>query len=200
MEGFLFLWISWMIWIIVTFLLPKTSTRTVCAIFILSTISLSSVYIVLDGLTIYVSIMVLFICGLWLISETGHWLRYILTSTAVGLGFTGYLFWEQIMPVMLLLSRNIVIPFIASLLLFFITKNARDQLAVWISSACLGECIHSFILHGYGVNTSVGELRFLDVICTTIAFLFVMHGFMVFRRKLYNAIDWLEKQNNEVKS
>lgn len=200
MEGFLFLWVSWILWVIVTFLMPKTKTRLMHAVFLLTTISLTSVYFVWDGLYIYLVILVLLVYGFILLTKTDRWLRHTIVSIGVGLGYSGYLFWEQVMPIMLLVSRNLLIPAMASVVLFFITNNIRDQLAIWLLSASFGELIHSFILHSYGLEAALGELRFLDATFVTIGCLLVLRGFLELRRKLNDTIQWLEKQNNEVKS
>ncbi|GGA61190.1 YphA family membrane protein [Ornithinibacillus halotolerans] len=164
MDGLLFYWIAWFLWIIVTFLLPKTTFRTICAVWILCAIIVTNLYITIGYLEISITYLALLLGGFVYIASLERKYFHIFTAITVMVGYTSLLIWEANAPVWIFLPRILLIPFICILLISFVSKHLHHRLAIALTGISAGECLYSVLLANYSISQTVGSFKFLDTI------------------------------------
>ncbi|WP_226034672.1 YphA family membrane protein [Aquibacillus saliphilus] len=194
MDGYIFYWISWILWIIITFIMVKDNYRTYLALWLLTLIALSNSEVVIGVTKINAAIFILFFGALILLSKTSNWILNIIRSLCLVFGYVGVLFWEQISPVWLVIPRLIMIPVIGFIFLSFLTNENVDKLAVWCLGITTGEVLHSLILNSYGFNEYIGDMAYFDLLFTAIGLIVMVTFLQDVRSRLDQMIGAIEKQ------
>src|SRR5699024_12285863 len=94
--GYIFFWMSWIFWVIITFFMDKTRRRTYLAILLLIAIAGANTYISLKQQQI--SLSFLFITGgaFLMHGKRQRWKHHLFLSITITVGYTALLLWEQI--------------------------------------------------------------------------------------------------------
>lgn len=183
-EGFLFYWISWILWIIITFFMPKGRMRTSFACFILLFIMCSDTSIKWNGITITLSFIVL-LFGLLLFHRIARSFYLMFASFSTCLAYTAILFWAKITPVWLFMPRSILIPLVINTIVIMLVKDFYDRLAVGLLGMAIGELYFSYILASYSINDPMGGMTFMEIIVIFIMLHTVLHSLKVGKYALY---------------
>ncbi|MDC3413065.1 hypothetical protein NC797_09820 [Aquibacillus sp. 3ASR75-11] len=194
MDGLLFYWISWLMWIIITFLMPKRKTRTWLAVWVLCTIILSNTYIETIDIRLNASIGILFLGAILLLSTRQRWFYLTLCSIFLVFGYNGLYLWEKISPIWMVFPRTVTIPFIGLIVVTFLTKGLYEKAAIWILGSSMGEVVYSFILHGYGFQETIGDKSYLDIIAVEMGFLLLTKWIIDLKLRMDLATQELEKR------
>jgi hypothetical protein len=164
MEGIYFYWFCWLLWVIVTFLLPREKARTFLAIWILLTIIVSNLYISINIFEISLSYLFILIGGFIFLGTLQHKILQIFSAITIMVGFTSLLIWEANAPVWLFMPRLIIIPIICVLLTIMVNKQFLNRLAINIIGLCSGEFVYSVLLSNYSIMQTIGDMEFLDTL------------------------------------
>ncbi|WP_026906570.1 YphA family membrane protein [Paucisalibacillus globulus] len=164
MEGIYFYWFCWLLWVIVTFLLPKEKGRTFLAIWILLTIIFSNLYISINLFEISLSYLFILFGGFIFLGTLQHKILQIFSAITIMVGFTSLLIWETNAPVWLFMPRLIIIPIICVLLTMMVNKHFLNRLAINIIGLCSGEFVYSVLLSNYSIIQTIGDFEFLDTL------------------------------------
>lgn len=184
MAGYTYLWLSWILWIIVTFFMRKSRRRTFLASWILLTMIGSRLFMIIDHHHISFAYMSV-ICGAFLLhSKSSRWVYHLFASLTVMIGYTAILLWEYTSPIWMFLPRFVMIPFLCSFLILSLVKGFYNQLMTGLLGICAGELLYSLMLSSYHLHKPVGDLIFLDHILLTMSSLFFMYLIKVARVKL----------------
>ncbi|MDQ0176213.1 YphA family membrane protein [Bacillus chungangensis] len=183
MAGTIFLWCMWAVWIIATFLLPKqTQPRLFLAIFSLLLIIFVPFTFSILFLKIQLTAVVLLLLAYLAISrfDIRKRLYNFISICIVSLGYTGFLLFEIIDPVWLMLDRRILICAYMFLLIWLLeNKDIFSQLSMMTAGMIHGEILFAMILSKWGMPYLAGSPEFLDTLMIS-SFPFL--SFYFFRR------------------
>ncbi|WP_186577817.1 YphA family membrane protein [Aquibacillus kalidii] len=194
MDGLFFYWISWLIWIIVTFLRQKDRTRNILAFCLLVIITLSNKEIVIESVTFNCSLLFIYLGALIMVVTGNNKISVIFKSFCIVFGYVGLLFWEQISPVWVVFPRTVTLSLIGFITLTILSGNFKEKCTVWLLGMTNGEILHGMILQSYEMTESIGEFAFLDLLLIEIGLLIVVHYIIVLKNKLDQYSELIEKQ------
>ncbi|WP_068671993.1 hypothetical protein [Oceanobacillus sp. Castelsardo] len=173
-EGILFFWTSWLLWIIVTFLMKKSFRRTLLAYWTLLTIIGSSFYFYIGPFVFSLAIFILLGGTIILMSKQTKTIYHLLSAFTITICYSALLLWEKISPIWVILPREILISIIIGYLVTILSYNFRGRISICLFGMLTGEMIYSFILSGYGFQEVVGEKAFLDTLIYALLLLTVL--------------------------
>ncbi|WP_284141279.1 hypothetical protein [Virgibacillus sp. LDC-1] len=179
MDGLLFLWISWMLWVMVTFFIRRNQGRYKLSIWILTTIICSNIYVMIPSLDISLSFISLIVGGFVLFVMTNQRVYHFICSFTVMIGYVSFLIWEQQAPVWVLLPRDVLLPFFMLIMCTFIAHGLLSRTAIVLIGMCCGDLLYSLMLLQYSFERAVGTLIFLDSLFVVIFILFIIEGLRV---------------------
>lgn len=198
MDGLLFYWISWMIWIIVTFLMPKNKYRNYLAMAILMVIFCSNAVILVNNVEVYLTIAILYFGSIVAIVNCQNIVKSISKAICIVFGYVGLLFWEQISPIWIVIPRTILIPLIGFVLLIILSDSFQERCVLWCLGLTSGEIIHGLILNSYKLSEGIGEMAFMDVLIVEIGFLITTTSLLKLKRKIDLFVRSIEEQKKKV--
>ena len=183
MVGSIFLWCMWAVWILATFLLPKQAQfRLFLSFFSLLLIILVPFSFSISFLKVQLTAVVLLLLAYSVNARfyIRKRLYNIVSICIVSLGYTGFLLFEIIDPVWLMLDRRIFLCTYAFLLIWLLeNKDILSQLSMMVAGMIHGEIIFAIILSKWGMPYLAGSPEFLDVLMIS-SFPFL--SFYFFRR------------------
>jgi hypothetical protein len=185
MDGVYFYWFCWIIWVIVTFLFPKTKIRTIIAVWILLTISLSRLYISISYVEISAAYLCIFIGIMICLTRVKPVSIHLFSAFTIMIGYSSILIWESIAPVWLFMPRLLIIPMISVLLMVILSKGFYGRFTTGILGLCGGELLYGCLLVNFSIPDIIGELQFLDILLVVLLFLLCIEGYQLFRNKLF---------------
>ncbi|WP_096270473.1 YphA family membrane protein [Paucisalibacillus globulus] len=164
MSGIYFYWVSWLLWAMVTFILPKDKSRTVLAIWILLTIIVSNFYISIADFEFSISYLAVVIGGFVLLARLKQKGLQIFSAITIMIGFTSLLIWETNAPVWVFMPRLVIIPLICMILTIFVNKQFINRITISIIGLCSGEFLYNLLLINYSITQTIGDRNFLDTL------------------------------------
>lgn len=181
-EGMIFYWISWIFWVIITFLLNKNKQRTSLAVWILFIIFCSNWYIHIEIYHLSVAFICIYMGGFVLLARMAKSVYYLFASFTVMIGYTSFLLWEQLAPVWLLISRDIMFPLLMTSMVLLISRGFWARISISLIGICTGELLYSHILLNFNIHKTIGGMAFLDMLCTILFVLFVLEVLVLCRK------------------
>src|SRR5690625_2567552 len=121
MNGFLFYWMSWLLWIIVTFFLNNGRVRTILACWLLIVMITSRTYVVIDNYTLLLGYVIFFIGIIFIHTLLPRPFYHLFVSFTIMIGYTSILLWKDGTTVSLFIPELIFIPIFSSLLILLLT-------------------------------------------------------------------------------
>lgn len=170
-SGLIFYWISWMLWVIITFFMEKTNQRLILASWILLILIGSNVYIELFTYSISIAFIFLFIGTLLLTTQSKRLYYSVFSSFTIMIGYIAILIWEKVTPVWFIFPRELFIPFFIFVLLTLFSKRFYHRLAIGLLGVSFAEIFYFFILSDGYVSSIIGKKEFFDHIAILIIFL-----------------------------
>lgn len=166
-NGLLFFYIFWILWIMITFFMPKTKERTVLAVFILLCLCFANSYI---NLSIPVSITyVILLTGLaFLQSKQSRVVYHFFCTFTISIGSSAMLLWEANTTIWLVTSREILIPLAMVAISFFLTNGFYSRLTCSLFGLCIGDFMFKTILYFFSFKEIIGDKAFLDIASVTV--------------------------------
>ncbi|WP_026771243.1 MULTISPECIES: hypothetical protein [Sediminibacillus] len=194
MEGLLFYWICWLLWITTTFLLKKNRTRFYVSFVILLLLTCSNTNITVWDSKLNLATVVSFFAGILYLAKKKDWILLLFGSLCMTFCYVGILLWEMISPIWLFVPRLLMIPVIGLVLLFFLTETLIEKCMVWCLGITSGEILHGLIMNSYGFHPSIGEHSFFDLLFVGIAFIILLRLTLVAKQKLDQVAQTIERK------
>lgn len=173
--GLFYYWISWLIWIIVTFFMKTEKTQQLLIISILILIIVANKYYTVGHFQISTAYS-LILFGSWMmfrILKRHHY--HLMISFTIMIGYSGITIWKNATPLWLFFPDLLFIPIFCSLIIFMLTKGLAARLLTVILGLCTGELFSSFIFTSYDMYQIIGDFHFLDQLSVTILFILFIH-------------------------
>lgn len=186
--GLIFYWISWLLWIIVTFFMKKGLPRTILACWILGTIIFSNIYFTVDKYNILVSFSILLIGISLVYTKLPNQLYHLFSTFTIIVGYAAILIWKSNTPLWLFMPEYFLVPLGNSLLIFFLINGLYNRLITGIFGITLGELFYSFILSSYNIENVIGDMYFFDNLYITILILFFLSIIQKGNRRIYSLL------------
>jgi hydrogenase maturation factor len=175
MEGNMFYWISWMYWVLLTFILDKQwPYRRRLSASILVIIILSTLHFKVSDFDIYVSSIVLLMAAYFLISrEKRTSIFYILVcSFIITISYVTFHLFEIFDPIWVIFKADWMIAICITILSLLLQNKLKGRLLIAISGTMQGEILYAYILNKYSFPYVIGSFDYLDV-CFLISALLV---------------------------
>jgi len=172
MNGFLFYWMSWLLWVIVTFFLNKSKLRTILACWLLIIIFTSNTYVSIDNYTLLLGYVIFFLGVIFIHTLLPRPFYHLFVSFTIMIGYTSILLWKDGSSLSLFIPELIFIPIFSSFLILLLTTKLYSRVITGVLGMSTAELLYGFIITEYQVNITIGNLAFFDILFTTITLLF----------------------------
>lgn len=184
-DGLIFYWFSWILWIIITFIMNKGCRRTKFACWLLIGLLCSNTYFSFEDYNISLSFLFLFSGGILLQAKLPGLQYTVFLSLTVMIGYTAVLLWEFLAPVWIILPRFILIPLLLFITLCFLADNIYHRLTAGLTGVCGGEIIYNIIMSSYHFRAEIGDSAFFDQLITLIVLIVCWNFLGNAKRKLF---------------
>lgn len=199
MEGIYFYGFAWSIWIIVTFIIKKSSNiRLPLACAILLCLIISPYSFEMKGFTISdISILLLIIIFLKIGSASKKKKGYFLIATLiVSIGYVSFLLFELFDPIWIIFKREWMLSLLLTYFSVLLQKQISWRIATVIIGCLYGDILFAIIIHRFSFPYEIGSMEFLDVCALTSTMVFGWEGlknFIAYIESLYHSVE-REKQ------
>lgn len=173
--GFIFYWLSWLLWIITTFFMKKEQLRLFLSTLILLTILGSDIYLSIGNYDLLVSFIALIIISGLLHANFLKPYYHLFGSFTIMIGYTSILLWKQNSFWGILISEFYLIPSICCIIIILMIKGLYSQLVTGIIGISTGEILYGFILSGYHLPAKIGDLDFFVNLYMIVLYLLLWH-------------------------
>lgn len=198
-DGLIFFWLGWFLWIIVTFLIRKSKQRTNLACWILLTLLCSNIYFTIESYHISLTFLILLGGAILLLARLPRFMYHIFISFTIMIGYAAMLLWEKNTPVWLFLPRFILIPLISVIMINMLARGVHNRLVTGLLGISAGELIYSIILSGYDLQEAIGEMGFLDNLMVTIVLIVFLDILQKGKYKLLSLLTYYKTINDVAK-
>ncbi|MCM3566775.1 hypothetical protein [Neobacillus mesonae] len=196
MEGSLFLWFFWSVWVFVTFLVDKKNPyRLKLAAILLIVIFLSNSYFSIGTIEITWSGLFLLLCSYFFISNEKVIIiiYHSICSLIISIAYVSFHLFEIFDPVWLIFKPEWMISICMWCLAVLLQKNLKSRIIIAVSGTLQGDFLTAFILGKLQIPYSVAAFAYLDV-CSIIAALLICWSIIENAGAfLQNHIPFLEK-------
>ncbi|MDF2037199.1 hypothetical protein P2R12_09565 [Cytobacillus oceanisediminis] len=172
MEGLIFYWISWMVWIMATFFMDRNNKyRFLLSAWILIFIMLSpwtlkifNVETGIAGLFLLVSLYI-FAGRLKKLSK----LYFLFCAFILMMAYVTFHLFELFDPVWVLFSRNWMLSVLLVYMAVLLQKNRMLRLPLILLGGIQGEVLYALILKQFSFPYTIGSLAFLDIMAISVS-------------------------------
>lgn len=171
-NGLLFFWLSWLLWIYVTFLMKKDKQRTLLGFWILLIISGSSMYLDLFGYKILLSYLFLIFGAMIMIASSKRLFFHLFSSLTIMILFMSVTIWEKYYPIYMIFSNAFMLPLIIVFITVIITRGFYNRVSITLLGISSGELLYDLILSSYSIEVPIGGFIFFDSVMVML-FLFI---------------------------
>lgn len=166
MGGLSFLWISWAIWIFVTFFMKKQSPyRTKLAAALLGMIICSSFHFPIGGLDIYAGglFALLFCYHLLAVEKKRTIIYFFICSYIVTAAYSALHLFEIYDPVLIIFNKDWMMAIILAYIVLILQKTLKGRLILLVSGTMQGEILLAIVVDKLSFNYPVGSFDYLDI-------------------------------------
>lgn len=175
MDGVYIYWFGWMLWIIVHFLMKKTSYHYIRSLGILLFLTLLPVTMIAGSMTTISPSFILFVIWLcWQVRRhsSRKLLNHIIGSWTVGAAYSGFQLMIIFDPVIAFMNERWISAGIVCIVSFFIAKTAASRLEISLLGLLQGDFVLTLVERHYlQASSQIGSLLFFDKVAV-IGFLF----------------------------
>lgn len=164
MQGILFYWISWGLWIASTFLMNKSNLRTLFSFFLLLLIISAGFHIALPAGEMGAAFILLYIgcCGTTAYLGLHRSVRFMMSALGITSGYTGLKLMQLFDPVWFTISPFFLLFMIIFTAAGLLGKSFSDKVCLFLIGICNGEMLYEFIILPFSGALSIGQETFLD--------------------------------------
>ncbi|MBS2969427.1 hypothetical protein J9317_11695 [Metabacillus sp. KIGAM252] len=164
MQGILFYWVSWALWIACTFLMNKSNLRTFFSFFLLLLIISAGLYISLPAGEMGAAFLMLYIgcSGAAAYRRLHRSLRFMVSALGITAGYTGIKLMQLFDPVWFTISPFFVLFMIIFIAAGLLGKSFPEKVCLFLIGICNGEMLYEYIILPVSGALSIGQETFLD--------------------------------------
>lgn len=163
-EGLIFYFVSWCVWVVVTFLMAKTRERFLAGLFLMVLIISSNESVAIFHFRFSLTAIIITCVCIAILINRKKVVYPTFASIIVSIGYAGMLLWETVVPVWVVMPRLILLSLLCYILLYFLVESMMVRLAIWGFGSVFGEFIYSMVVMGYNVSAPIGDAGYLDVL------------------------------------
>ncbi|WP_458738150.1 YphA family membrane protein [Bacillus pumilus] len=160
-------WSIWFVWIIVTFIMEKSSWRNVLGVFVLVHIICSHFMISILDMSLNAGYLMTFLyaCAGFVIFRSGHQIMRIIQLGSMVSAYAFFMIFALYDPVWFTLIKVDWVVF-ALLILMSLTygHHFTERVTLWMMSVCLGEALYALTIHRLTSSIVIGDLSFLSLV------------------------------------
>ncbi|WP_420805444.1 YphA family membrane protein [Bacillus australimaris] len=174
MEALYYYWSIWFVWIIVTFIMEKSSWRSVLGFCVLLHIICSNFMISILDITINAGFLMTFLyaCAAFVIFRSAHKMMKFMQLSSMVSAYAFFMIFALYDPVWFTLIK---VDWAVFTLLILMSLTYGHQLAeritLWMMSVCLGEALYALTIHRLTSFIVIGDLSFLSLVVQGTVFL-----------------------------
>ncbi|OZM57260.1 hypothetical protein CIB95_07290 [Lottiidibacillus patelloidae] len=189
-DGILFLWLAWIIWVVATFLFRRSKERYLITVVALLSIIFSHTYVELPYLTINIAMLFLMLLGCYIVAKSTILQRCYLfiVSSILMMAYVAILAIHLFDPVWFLLNKKFVIVILCSFILLLLCRDMKQGLAVLFIGVNVGDIIFSLVIYNIHLVTFQQPLFALDVISLSITFTYIFNTY-------FNTVSSIQKSS-----
>ncbi|GHH98172.1 YphA family membrane protein [Neobacillus kokaensis] len=200
MEGAVFFWFFWAVWVYVTFILEKQSPyRLKLAVIVLVVIIFSNSYFMVGRLQIaWSGLILLFFSYSFLVNEKHRIIIFhSICSLIISIAYASFHLFEIFDPIWIIFKKEWMISICMWYLAIVLQKKLKGRLIIAVSGTMQGEFLTAYILYKLQIPYTVGAFPYLDV-CSLIAVLLVSWSILENAGTyLQNHFPFLEKEKQK---
>uniref|UniRef100_UPI003F61385D YphA family membrane protein n=1 Tax=Bacillus pumilus TaxID=1408 RepID=UPI003F61385D len=167
MEALYYYWSIWFVWIIVTFIMEKSSWRNVLGVFVLVHIICSHFMISIFDMSLNAGYLMTFLyaCAGFVIFRSGHQIMRIVQLGSMVSAYAFFMIFALYDPVWFTLIKVDWVVF-ALLILMSLTygHHFTERVTLWMMAVCLGEALYALTIHRLTSSIVIGDLSFLSLV------------------------------------
>uniref|UniRef100_UPI003F50C038 YphA family membrane protein n=1 Tax=Bacillus pumilus TaxID=1408 RepID=UPI003F50C038 len=167
MEALYYYWSIWFVWIIVTFIMEKSSWRNVLGVFVLVHIICSHFMISIFDMSLNAGYLMTFLyaCAGFVIFRSGHQIMRIIQLGSMVSAYAFFMIFALYDPVWFTLIKVDWVVF-ALLILMSLTygHHFTERVTLWMMAVCLGEALYALTIHRLTSSIVIGNLSFLSLV------------------------------------
>lgn len=187
LNEFYYFWLSWFLWIIITFFIPKERARTAFMSWILLTMIGSQIHLeIYDHYLISLAYIGLIIGTIIFYQLQTNLLSQAIIILIVTFSLISLKIFLSIAPIWLIFSESLMIVIMSTILTLLFTKELYKRLVILISSLCLTDLLYNIILFYYFDMMHIGQITFLYELTLGVVILLVVHFLQRLRRQWMN--------------
>ncbi|WP_438824834.1 YphA family membrane protein [Bacillus pumilus] len=160
-------WSIWFVWIIVTFIMEKSSWRNVLGVFVLVHIICSHFMISIFDMSLNAGYLMTFLyaCAGFVIFRSGHKIMRIIQLGSMVSAYAFFMIFALYDPVWFTLIKVDWVVF-ALLILMSLTygHHFTERVTLWMMAVCLGEALYALTIHRLTSSIVIGDLSFLSLV------------------------------------
>lgn len=172
MEGLIFYWISWMVWIMATFFMARTNKyRFLLSAWVLCLMIMSPLKV--NILNFEIGIAVLFLlASLYVFAgrlKKLSKLYFLFCTFILMMAYVTFHLFELFDPVWVIFSREWMLSVLMVYMAVLLQKNRMLRLPLILLGGIQGEFLYAFILKSFSFPYTIGSLAFLDIMAISIS-------------------------------
>lgn len=171
MEGLMFYFISWSMWVYLTFIMKKENPlRVKLSVAVLTCISLAAAVPITIGRfeVSAIGLFMLIVTYMALRQENSKTLLYFyICSFILTIAYVTFCLFEIFDPVWLIFNKDWMLAVCLGYLAILLQKKLRGRLLLLISGTMQGEILYAYILGKYNFHYSIGSFAYLDAFSLT---------------------------------
>ncbi|TRZ37724.1 hypothetical protein CEQ21_20005 [Niallia circulans] len=201
MEGNLFYWFAWMLWVISTFMMDKDNrNRVFYASILLIAMILYPYHFFIGGMDLSVLLLIQLVAALIFASrlKLSQQLFTVLTSFMTMLAYVSFQLLSILDPVWLVADKSLLLAATLVLLALLLHKSVFCQVVMVVLGSSFGEVVYGGLLHYYSMDVGFGTPAYFDSLLIGISSLVVLHMTKVVLARWEQHIYLLEKEKQKL--
>ncbi|MFC0523139.1 hypothetical protein ACFFGV_05955 [Pontibacillus salicampi] len=170
MDGVIFLYIHWLLWVIYTFFVQRTKKRLSISAFLLISILAFGLDVPVGKYTINGSALIIFGYSFLILARSQKQIVSACMSLAVAIAYCGALFFESVSPIWIIGPRLWMLSFLAFALVYFMSRFTMTRIGIWGIGAVFGETLFTTYINELGYEKIIGNPMFLDIYAVVLLF------------------------------
>ncbi|RCW64900.1 YphA family membrane protein [Saliterribacillus persicus] len=170
------IWIAWILWIVLSFLLPKKREYQFFSWHLLWILNLISFDFSFYGIQVNATLFyMILISMIYLASQPIRYTQFFYILFCV-IGLTAIQIWLLISPIWIWLIPAFSLSFCYCVFICLIVKSLQERVYLFLFVASISELFFHFILISYQISGKMADTSFLNYVFLTIGYFFILHS------------------------
>ncbi len=200
LDGIIFYFTAWGIWILSSFLIDKKQRyRLGFSAWILLLIILSGYYFSIDAVSVsFSAILVVLTVYSLLAKYKNKKLFYFLVCQLIGvLAYVSFHLFEMFDPVWVIMDREWMLSVMMVLVSLILMRKRFERVLLLASAGIHGEVVNGIIFHSFSFPYTIGSFVYLDVLALAALILLLWNGVEYITAYLGSYFNQLEKERGK---